>query len=1107
MIVMKTTEYIKTMVVAAALLVAAGCGGGGGTRGVTQVPETPSQSLDMITVSGTIYSPDDQNLQRSAGRVAEASKVKGKEVAGASVTAALMNADGSLEQLISTVATTDDKGKYVIEVPGEPGNVVVVANKNMNVKGKIKTLYFKTLVTLTEADVANGGAAGQNADAATTLAVQALAEVLVEANKGKVAKDKTKGNDVSTALIGELINEITAALEADQAGTPAVDLLDVLDPQTVAQQSANLDNSPNGAGVKNKKDKMATTGSLEVKINVQGTDTSEGAVVTLFVNGTPFTQTVDSSGSATFDGVPVGADLDVEVVLAGYTMKGLSANVENAASVKKIVVTLEPATGNQAPVANAGPDQNALEGTAVALDGSGSFDPDGDAIAYSWTQLSGPTVTLSDSTATKPVFTPQTEGTYVFGLVVNDGSLNSVQDTVTITVLGVACASDADCDDDNDLTIDSCQNPGTTSAVCVHAGIVCNVDADCASASPFCINGGTVTSACIICKASSDCDDGDDYTLNTCNNAGTAGAFCSSTDIACLADADCDDSDEYTKDTCANAGTAQASCSNAPLSCLVDADCDDSNDYTEDTCQNPGTVSASCSNVAIACLSDADCGDGDDYTLDTCANAGTTAAACGHQDIACLTAADCDDSDAYTQDSCDNAGTTAATCSYQDIACLTDTDCGDGSDYTEDACANAGTPQAVCSYQDIACLTVADCDDSNAYTEDSCDNAGTTAAACSYQDIACLTDTDCDDLNNYTVDTCANGGTVQASCGYETITCFDVTDCDDGNAYTKDTCNNGGTTSSTCTYQDIACLSNADCDDANAYTEDTCLKAGTILASCTYANITCLSDADCDDGLGGTTDRCENAGTTSSACYNTIANEWVNIASGEFKMGCTGCYDDEQPEHIVHVPAYDIQKYEVTNAQYADCVAAGSCSAPMSSSSSSAATYYGNHAYDDYPVIYVDWSMANDYCVWLGARLPTEAEWEKAAKGPSPEQKEYPWGAAAPTCGETNGTILGTACVGDAAVVGSYAAGASYYGVLDMSGNVAEWVNDWYDPVYYLSSPYNDPQGGNGSTGVKLIRGGGWNGDETSLRLLTRSVNLPTATNSSTGFRCAVDSL
>lgn len=1069
---MKTTRYLKTMVVAM-MFVAAGCGGGGGSV-VTTAPETPAQSVDTISLSGIIYAPEESSLQRVAGRVAEASsKWKGLAVSDAQVIVALMKSDGSLEQYISSVATTDTNGKYVISVPGDEGNIVIVANKNMTIKGKTKNYSFKKMVSITEADKKSKSKYGQDADAATTLTTHFLSEVLKEANKGKAEKDKSKGNDISKKQIEELLAEVEAALDADQAGASSVDLADVLDPATVADQSANLENSPNGAGVKNKKDKMATTGTLEVKVNVEGNDKSEGAIVTLTVNGTQFTETVDSSGSVTFDGIPVGADIDVEVTKAGYTMKGVSANIENAASVKKIVVSMEPAASNQAPVANAGTDQNALEGTPVVLDGSKSYDPDGDSITYSWAQVSGPSVTLSDPSASKPIFTPQSDGTYVFGLTVNDGTLSSSQDTVTITVLSMACSTDADCDDSSALTLDKCQNPGTTSAACVYTTIVCNIDTDCASAFPYCINGGTTTSACIICKTSSDCDDGDEYTLNSCNNAGTAGAFCSSGDVKCLTDANCDDSDDYTKDTCTNAGTVQSACSNVPLSCLTNADCDDSNDYTLDACNNPGTTSSSCSNDDIVCLTNTDCDDSNDYTADTCANAGTTSAVCG----------------------------------YQDIACLTNSDCDDSNDYTADTCSDAGTALAACGYQDIVCLSVSDCDDSNAYTEDSCDNAGTTQSACSYQDIVCITNVDCDDSDSYTVDTCGNGGTTQSACSYETITCFDAVDCDDSNAYTKDTCNNGGTISSTCTYQDIVCLSNIDCDDSNAYTEDSCLKAGTTQAACTYQDIACLSDADCDDNSNGTTDKCENAGTTSSACYSNLDNEWVNIVAGEFTMGCTGCYDDEQPAHTVHLPSYDIQKYEVTNAQYADCVAAGTCQAPVSTSSSSAASYYGNHAYDDYPVIYVDWSRANSYCTWLGARLPTEAEWEKAAKGPSPEQKEYPWGDTAPTCSDTNGAISGAACTGDTAVVGSYAAGASYYGIMDMSGNVGEWVNDWYNPVYYISSPYNDPQGGDGSTSVKLIRGGGWNGDEISLRLLTRSVNLPTASNSSTGFRCAVDGM
>ncbi len=178
-------------------------------------------------------------------------------------------------------------------------------------------------------------------------------------------------------------------------------------------------------------------------------------------------------------------------------------------------------------------------------------------------------------------------------------------------------------------------------------------------------------------------------------------------------------------------------------------------------------------------------------------------------------------------------------------------------------------------------------------------------------------------------------------------------------------------------------------------------------------------------------------------------------------MGCaaadTECEGDgrEEPKHTVTLSEYKIQKYEVTNAQYKACVDAGTCTAPSSSSSYSHSSYYGNATYDNYPVIYVDWNKASTYCGWIGGRLPTEAEWEKAARGPSPSENIYPWGDTSATCSMANfydyyGYGIGS--YGDTTQVGSYPTGASYYGAMDMAGNVWEWVNDWYDVSYYASS-------------------------------------------------------
>lgn len=173
----------------------------------------------------------------------------------------------------------------------------------------------------------------------------------------------------------------------------------------------------------------------------------------------------------------------------------------------------------------------------------------------------------------------------------------------------------------------------------------------------------------------------------------------------------------------------------------------------------------------------------------------------------------------------------------------------------------------------------------------------------------------------------------------------------------------------------------------------------------------------------------------------------VLVSAGEFQMG----YGDTS-----YLDAFYIDKTEVTNAQYAECVDAGGCKSPAFSSSVTRPSYYGNPEFDDYPVIYVSWYDAENYCTWAGKRLPTAAEWEKAARGT--DGREYPWGNGGPNCILANSI----GCVGDTSAVGSYPAGASPYGALDMAGNVMEWVNDWYTSTYPAVSPgtYKISKGG-----------------------------------------------
>ena len=224
--------------------------------------------------------------------------------------------------------------------------------------------------------------------------------------------------------------------------------------------------------------------------------------------------------------------------------------------------------------------------------------------------------------------------------------------------------------------------------------------------------------------------------------------------------------------------------------------------------------------------------------------------------------------------------------------------------------------------------------------------------------------------------------------------------------------------------------------------------------------------------------------------------------------------DDEHPLHDVTLSAYCIDRTEVTVKAYTACVADGRCVAAHIEAS----PFCNREDRPHHPINCVDWNQASAYCAWAGKRLPTEAEWEYAARGS--DGRTYPWGNAAPSAKRLN--ACGSECVAMAkrvfdrdwramydgsdgwettAPVGGFPAGASPFGALDMAGNVWEWTADWYGP--YAAPAATDPHGPATGT-ARVTRGNGWHAHRAvDLRAAMRSPGDPSVPNNSTGLRCA----
>jgi eukaryotic-like serine/threonine-protein kinase len=255
---------------------------------------------------------------------------------------------------------------------------------------------------------------------------------------------------------------------------------------------------------------------------------------------------------------------------------------------------------------------------------------------------------------------------------------------------------------------------------------------------------------------------------------------------------------------------------------------------------------------------------------------------------------------------------------------------------------------------------------------------------------------------------------------------------------------------------------------------------------------------------GCATQPAETASETTQKVRDSDGMQMVLIPAGEFTMGSEQGEDNERPSQQIGLDPYWIDIHPVTNQQYQLCVEEEVCTPPGRAYSFTRGDYFGNPAYADYPVIYVNWQQAQDYCVWAGARLPSEAEWEKAARGT--DGRTYPWGEEAPSCELANYDSIGGegGCVGDTSQVGSYPDSASPYGVLDMAGNVWEWTSDLYREGYTQSDSVDNDDTAEGG-GHPVLRGGAWNGNQSFLRTSFRFGYFADYSIDFFGFRCADD--
>jgi len=287
-----------------------------------------------------------------------------------------------------------------------------------------------------------------------------------------------------------------------------------------------------------------------------------------------------------------------------------------------------------------------------------------------------------------------------------------------------------------------------------------------------------------------------------------------------------------------------------------------------------------------------------------------------------------------------------------------------------------------------------------------------------------------------------------------------------------------------------------------------------LLGACSSSEELPPPDTESEDTGEEQVDVCAPDGMPTGNAVGTVdcAEGVCTVAGGAFWRGQPGGGDaDACPLHQVELSTFRIDQHETTMRDYRNCVNAGVCSDRASECDSIYSSWQGESK--ELPVVCVDFYQAATYCEWVDGRLPTEAEWEKAARGD--EGAVYPWGSRAPLCEDANFRFVSWYCEQSVVEVGTYSATTTAYGLMDTVGNAWEWTADAYDATWYVDASREDPVGPEscsvtpgverGECTHRVIRGGGFNSTEQNTRASMRSLSEPERYDVNLGFRCAYD--